>query len=261
MDPVRQLISSKIVEYRLTMADVSRQIGRNPAYLQQFISRGVPAVLEETDRKELARILGLDPELLKGAKRQRKWEQQRELSVLKSSIHATVRNNSSGKEAAARDLVKALIQMFGRSMQQNNRDISYYFAVPSDTGTGAIRIAPYSRIKVSRDFITHLSHKGYFLIVPDDSLSPDLRKNAIAFVDRDVGQVQPGMICVLRRHKDENGEAFIRRIKDVTDSEFQTVLLASTEKNNKPAKKSYDSFAKIEWRADVVIGNLFPPIF
>ena len=39
-------------------ASLSRLIGRNPAYVQQFIRRGTPKRLSEADREMLARYFG-----------------------------------------------------------------------------------------------------------------------------------------------------------------------------------------------------------
>lgn len=43
---------------------LSRLIGRNPAYIQQYIKRGTPRRLQEDDRRVLARFLGVDERLL-----------------------------------------------------------------------------------------------------------------------------------------------------------------------------------------------------
>lgn len=47
-------------------AGLSRLIGRNPAYIQQFIKRGVPRKLDEGDRRTLARYFEVDDEVLGG---------------------------------------------------------------------------------------------------------------------------------------------------------------------------------------------------
>ena len=47
-------------------ASISRLIGRNPAYIQQFIKRGVPRRLSETDRRLLAGHFGVPESLLGG---------------------------------------------------------------------------------------------------------------------------------------------------------------------------------------------------
>ena len=45
-------------------ASISRLIGRNPAYIQQYIKRGTPRVLNELDRNVIARHFGVDESLL-----------------------------------------------------------------------------------------------------------------------------------------------------------------------------------------------------
>ncbi|HEY0313496.1 MAG TPA: S24 family peptidase [Allosphingosinicella sp.] len=64
-DP-RALLESLIRERREDYAALSRLIGRNPAYIQQFIKRGSPRRLAEEDRRRLARYFGIDEALLGG---------------------------------------------------------------------------------------------------------------------------------------------------------------------------------------------------
>lgn len=49
-----------------SLAALSRLIGRNAAYLQQFVMRGSPRLLAEADRRKLARYLGLSDSALGG---------------------------------------------------------------------------------------------------------------------------------------------------------------------------------------------------
>lgn len=64
MDAVRELVLRKAEELgglkRLSVA-----LGKNHAYLQQFIHRGVPAMLDEHVRPHLAALLGIDETMLK----------------------------------------------------------------------------------------------------------------------------------------------------------------------------------------------------
>jgi phage repressor protein C with HTH and peptisase S24 domain len=61
MTSVRELIRSKIDEQGLSMSDLSKHVlGRNHAYLQQFLERGVPAKLPEDMRALLAPALGVE---------------------------------------------------------------------------------------------------------------------------------------------------------------------------------------------------------
>jgi len=47
-------------------AGLSRMLGRNPAYIQQFVRRGVPKRLKEEERRKLARYFSVSESLLGG---------------------------------------------------------------------------------------------------------------------------------------------------------------------------------------------------
>src|SRR5512139_1064430 len=42
-----------------SLAALSRMLGRNPSYLQQYITKGSPRKLEEVDRRRLAQFFGV----------------------------------------------------------------------------------------------------------------------------------------------------------------------------------------------------------
>lgn len=65
MDAVRDLIRKKIDEKGLDLADLSRHVGKNHAYIHQFLNRGSPRVLPEDVRERLAPRLGLIPDDLR----------------------------------------------------------------------------------------------------------------------------------------------------------------------------------------------------
>ena len=60
----RTALDRLIVEHGENYADLSRLIGRNPAYIQQFIKRGTPRKLDEADRRILARYFGVAETML-----------------------------------------------------------------------------------------------------------------------------------------------------------------------------------------------------
>jgi hypothetical protein len=62
----RILLDRLIRERGETYEGVSRLIGRNAAYVQQFVKRGTPRRLDERDRQVLARYFGIDEALLGG---------------------------------------------------------------------------------------------------------------------------------------------------------------------------------------------------
>src|SRR5215831_18426376 len=67
MDAVRSMIVSRVAELGLSLSELSLKVGKNHAYFQQFIKRGVPNRLPEEVRGRVAEILGLDERVLKEA--------------------------------------------------------------------------------------------------------------------------------------------------------------------------------------------------
>ena len=65
-DVVRANLERLCLERGEDFASLSRLVGRNPAYIQQFIRRGTPRRLGETERRALARYFGIDESQLGG---------------------------------------------------------------------------------------------------------------------------------------------------------------------------------------------------
>lgn len=61
---IKQRIGFLLKEKQLSLNDVSLQLGKNGTYLFQFINRASPKRLGEFERKQLAKILGVDEQLL-----------------------------------------------------------------------------------------------------------------------------------------------------------------------------------------------------
>jgi phage repressor protein C with HTH and peptisase S24 domain len=66
MDP-RKRLAELAREKGSSLAALSRMLGRNPSYLQQYISKGSPRKLEEEDRRRLAQFFGVSEAELGGA--------------------------------------------------------------------------------------------------------------------------------------------------------------------------------------------------
>jgi len=62
----RLFLNDIITKSGETFSDVSRLIGRNHSYIQQFIRRGIPRKLDEQDRRLIARHFGVQEHLLGG---------------------------------------------------------------------------------------------------------------------------------------------------------------------------------------------------
>lgn len=64
-DP-RMILEQLCAERGEDFAGLSRMLGRNPAYIQQFVRRGVPKRLKEEERRKLARYFSISETLLGG---------------------------------------------------------------------------------------------------------------------------------------------------------------------------------------------------
>jgi phage repressor protein C with HTH and peptisase S24 domain len=64
MDDARKALDELIQQRGCNYSEISRLLGRNAAYIQQFIRRGSPKQLDEQDRAILARFFGVDEKVL-----------------------------------------------------------------------------------------------------------------------------------------------------------------------------------------------------
>ena len=69
MVDARSTLAGLAVEAGASLAWLSRALGRNDAYLQQFVKRGTPRRLDEEDRRWLAAYFNVDERALGGAAR------------------------------------------------------------------------------------------------------------------------------------------------------------------------------------------------
>lgn len=104
MDAVRELIRGIIEERGLSMAALSTGAGKNHAYLQQFLERGVPKRLPEDVRYYLANALAIDESMLKeGRLLQKPVITRPKLAVTSSAFSA-----QSGQSEGPEDLLRVL---------------------------------------------------------------------------------------------------------------------------------------------------------
>src|SRR6476469_1555638 len=65
LDP-RSVLERLCSERGEDFAGLSRMLGRNPAYIQQYVRRGVPKRLKEEERRKLARYFSVSEAVLGG---------------------------------------------------------------------------------------------------------------------------------------------------------------------------------------------------
>jgi phage repressor protein C with HTH and peptisase S24 domain len=66
MDEARRALDELIQKRGCNYSEISRLLGRNAAYIQQYIRRGSPRQLDDQDRSVLARFFGVDEKVLGG---------------------------------------------------------------------------------------------------------------------------------------------------------------------------------------------------
>lgn len=79
-DTIRELVENRIEERGLNMADVSRRLGKNPTYIQQYVRKGSPRWLPEDVRPSLSEILDIPESQLKRAASVNQAERNKEPS-------------------------------------------------------------------------------------------------------------------------------------------------------------------------------------
>jgi phage repressor protein C with HTH and peptisase S24 domain len=83
----RLALEHLIRDRREDFAALSRLIGRNSAYIQQYIKRGTPRRLAEEDRRTLARYFGVDEETL--GTRTREGDAEERIAIRRLDVGAS----------------------------------------------------------------------------------------------------------------------------------------------------------------------------
>ena len=82
-DPERQRLREALWQNGTSLAEASAAIGKNKAYLQQYLSRGMPRVLSFQDSARLGELLGRDPDEFRHAEQppRKPWKRKRAQSA------------------------------------------------------------------------------------------------------------------------------------------------------------------------------------
>ena len=85
----RKLLERLCAERGEDFAGLSRLIGRNSAYIQQFVRRGVPKKLSEKDRRILARYFAIPESMLGGPEGDYDAAQSSMVPVMQTAVRAS----------------------------------------------------------------------------------------------------------------------------------------------------------------------------
>jgi phage repressor protein C with HTH and peptisase S24 domain len=243
MDAVRKLILEKIDERGTNMAEVSRKIGRNHSYLQQFIYRTVHADVPEKIRHKLAAELGVDENDLRPP-------------ALKLPKSGTIKNNQSRPERiiAADENSRTLSGVKYNAPDITpgaeligERDLPVFGTAQG--GRGAVVLTNEAVDWVLRPDSLLRVKDGYGVIITGDSMSPEHKSGSTALVNPHIPR-RSGDTCIFRNHADDGGVVMcIKELVRETDDLWFV-------KQHNP-KKSF-TLKKSEWQvAHVTVGNYF----
>ena len=97
MENVRETLDRLIRERGDEYLALSRMLGRNAAYMQQFIKRGVPKKLDEDDRRTLATYFGVSESILGAPEREGALSFVPQLAIGASAGPGTVVDDETAK--------------------------------------------------------------------------------------------------------------------------------------------------------------------
>lgn len=153
MDPVRQRLVALSAERGVSLSALSGLLGRNAAYLQQFVRKGSPRKLEENDRRTLAEFFGVD---------------EAELGAPPRETVATVGEGAAPRAADWADIPRLPL------------------GASAGPGTLALDAAPVDRLRFSGRWLRQQGLEPVMLSVIEvegDSMEPTLRDGDEILVD------------------------------------------------------------------------------
>jgi phage repressor protein C with HTH and peptisase S24 domain/lambda repressor-like predicted transcriptional regulator len=245
MDMVRKLILEKLTEKGLSMKDASLNVGRAHSFLYQFLKKGIPAELRESDRIKLADLLDLTQDDLRGPSTlvpKRSYEKKpaslRDSLVDRTSHRAHLqRVGQSARLVAGAELYGQMIDLPVFGTAQGGQD-------------GALIMSELAVDWVGRPAVLLRVEDGYGMIVSGDSMSPEHKAGSIALVNPHLPP-RVGDSCIFRSHADDGTNlALIKEYRGQTESHWKV------RQHNPP--KDFQ-LKKSDWQiVHRAVGNYFP---
>ena len=207
-DPVRRRLKVLLRERDLTLSAASAAIGRNRAYLQQFVERGHPKVLGFRDSELLGELLGCDPAELRHE-------------------HVPPRRRAARK--AARTVLAPL----------PGAPLAPVPEVEVDASAGPGALADEFVEEVARWYLPEamIRHEGHaqpealrILRVRGDSMEPEIREGDRLVVDTNAQRPATGELFVLW----DGSGLVVKRVEAMTGEESPRLRLRSANPDYPP---------------------------
>jgi phage repressor protein C with HTH and peptisase S24 domain len=241
MDAVRKLILEKIAERDTNMAEVSRRIGKNHAYLQQFIYRNVNQDLPERTRLALSEALGVNESDLKPPELKEHKNGSNPDSVVLPRRENLVAQSAQrvSQLTQDKDLVRPAADLFGPA------DLPVFGT--AEGGKGALIVTDQAVDWVVRPEPLLRVRDGYGIIITGDSMSPAHESGSTALVNPHLPP-RAGDTCIFRSHADDGAvHMCIKKLVRITDDAWHV------SQHNPP--KSF-KLKRTEWQeCHVTVGN------
>jgi phage repressor protein C with HTH and peptisase S24 domain len=243
MDLVRKLILDRLQELGLNMSEVSHRLGRNETYLQQFLKRGSPRELHERDRIQLAEILRVSEDQLRGPssilpKREyvKVSQSSRESLVAGSSRRSTLPENQQPSP-----------EFIPGAQLVGDRDLPVFGTAQGGSGALIVTNEPVDWV-VRPDPLLRVKD-GYGMIITGDSMDPALKSGSIALINPHL-PARVGDFCLFRNHaEDGTTHAAIKEYRGETEVAWKV-------RQYNPAKDF--TLKKSEWQIrHLVVGSYF----
>ncbi|CAN5874556.1 hypothetical protein BH11PSE3_BH11PSE3_51050 [soil metagenome] len=186
MDVPRKLLMDTLARRpALDLKKLSLSIGRNHAYLQQFLMRGSPRELPEAVRQALAPLLGGTPDELRST--------------------APPASNGDPRGAAA--------------LRVDRADLPVYASAEGGAGAIIITNEPIDFVRRPEPLLS--VRDGYGCYVIGDSMSPAFEQGDLLLVDPG-RPVRPGADCVfVRDHGDGSQQALVKRLLRIAPGKWR----------------------------------------
>jgi phage repressor protein C with HTH and peptisase S24 domain len=242
-DVVRKLILEKLAEKRLSMKAASLRLGKSHSYIQQYLKRGVPGLLDEDVRGPLAEMLGVDEDLLRGpSSKLPKREYVKAVPSTRESLivppeQATLMFSNEQKTPG----------MQPGALLVGERDLPVFGTAQG--GRGALIVTDRAVDWVVRPNPLLRVVDGYGMIVTGDSMSPEHKPGSIALVNPHLPP-RTGDTCVFRSHADDGTvHAVIKELRGSNDDVWKV--------HQHNPKRDY-TLKKSEWQiCHKTVGNFF----
>jgi phage repressor protein C with HTH and peptisase S24 domain len=241
MDAVRKLILEKVEERRTNLSELSKKMGKNHAYLQQFIHREIPKNLPEILRPLLAAALDVDENDLRPPqlKVPANGNVGSKLHQYKSGVASDQRSGSmSDSRQKSGDIVPGAALV-------GEADLPVFGT--AEGGQGALLVTDQPVDYVVRPDPLLRVRDGYGVIITGDSMSPEHKSGSTALVNPHLPW-RTGDTCIFRSTADDGSvHMCIKELVRVTDKAWHV-------KQHNP-KKAF-TLNRSEWQeCHVTVGN------